>query len=358
MKSNLKIWTLGALSIAAALFGALGAQADPLVYVPMGSENKITIVDAANEKIVGEIKGLASVHGLAITPNGKFLIAGSFDVRSETDLPTKPRGVSEDDHAAHHKAPSSQSADSSSAPVSTVSIIRRGDHQIVRSIDVPGAVHHASVSPDGQYASVTLPNQDALSIIELSSLKVVATAKTGSMPNYSVFSPDSKFIYVSNSGDDKISVIEVGSWAKTESISVGASPEHVVLDEQGNTLYVNNAGDGTVSVVDTASRHTIKTISIGSTVHGIDLSEDGTSLFVAALGDDKIVQVDLSTGTTRAFDLAPEPYHLTTIPGAGKLYVSSAEKPLIWVIDERNLKIISRINIGGKGHQMVPMTGS
>ncbi len=293
MKFNLKIWTLGAISIASAFFGALAAQADPLVYVPMGSENKITIVDAANEKIVGEIKGVTSVHGLAVTPNGKFLVAGSFDVRSEADLPAKPKGVSEDDHAAHHKAPTNQSADSSSASVSTVSIIRRDDHQVVRTIDVPGAVHHASVSPDGQYASVTLPNQDALSIIELSSLKVVATAKTGSMPNYSVFGPDSKLIYVSNSGDDKISVIEVGSWAMAESISVGIGPEHVVLNEQGTTLYVNNAGDGTVSVVDTASRQTIKTISIGSTVHGIDLSDDGSRLFVAALGDDKIVQVNL-----------------------------------------------------------------
>ena len=353
-KSSIAITT----GIFAAFVGAVIAQAEPLVYVPMGSANKINIVNAATEKVVGAIHGPVAVHGLAATPNGKLLVAGSYEVRSAGNAPMKPKGVSEDDHAAHHKPSANNASRSDTSSVSTVSIITRPDHQIVRSIDVPGAVHHVSTSPDSRYAAVTHPNRDAISIIDLMSFTVVATPKTGSLPNYSVFSPDGKFVYVSNAGDDSIAIIEGASWTRSGTVAVGASPEHVVLDPKGNTLYVNNVEDGTVSVVDAASRQTITTIPIGSSIHGIDLSEDGTRLFVAALGDDKVVQVDLSTQTTQSLDLKPEPYHLTTVPGSGKFYVSSAEQALIWVVDERKLKVVNRINIGGKGHQMVPMTGS
>ncbi|MGH1479318.1 MAG: YncE family protein [Geminicoccales bacterium] len=353
MTRNRKNWISVATGIAAAVFGALAAHAEPLVYVPMGSENKIIIVDVDADKVIGAIDGVAAAHGLAITPNGEFLIAGSYDARSVGSLPAKPKDVSEDDHAAHHKAPSIKANENTEAEVSSVSIISTTNHKAVRAIDVPGAVHHVSVSPDGQFAAVTRPNQNALSIIDLASFKVVANPKTGSLPNYSVFSPDSKIIYVSNAGDDNVAIIEVEGWRSKATIAVGASPEHVVLNKGGSTLYVNNVEDGTVSIVDTASRKTIKTIKIGSSIHGIDLSDDGNSLFVAALGDDKIVQIDLPTGTARSLSLEPEPYHLTTIVGAGKLYVSSAEQPNIWVIDQKRLEVVTRVNIGGNGHQMV-----
>ena len=53
------------------------------------------------------------------------------------------------------------------------------------------------------------------------------------------------------------------------------------------------------------------------------------------------------------FDLlAPSPYHLTAVPGTGKLYVSSAEEDKLWVVDQRSLAIVREILIPGQGHQM------
>ncbi len=339
---------------------ALGTQtalAEPLVYVPLGGENKIVAVDAAKDEIVDTITGLPAVHGLAGTPDGRFLIAGSFETRAlGGEAVAKPADVSEDEHAAHHGAASADGKNAI-AEVSTISVVRRADGSVVRRIDVPGAVHHVGVSGDGRFAVVTHPNGGSISVIDLGSYEVVATVATGTLPNYAAFAPDGDRLYVSNAGNDTVSEIDTSRWIVRSNTVVDSSPEHVVLSRDGVTLYVNNVDAGTVSVVDVGDQTVVKTIRLGTTLHGIDLSDDGGTLFIAVLGDDKVVAVDLATGAQRSVPLAPAPYHLAVVRGTGKLYVSSANEPKIWVIDQRDLTVRGEIQIGGKGHQMVQGAG-
>lgn len=333
------------------------AHAGPFVYVPLGDEGKIVIVDGATDKIIGEIGDVPSVHGLAETPDGRYLIAGSFEERVQAnDAPEKPAGVSADDHAAHHGGGRSD-VKSRSGIVSTVSVIRTSDRAIVRRIDVPGAVHHVATSPDGRYAVVTHPNEGTVSVIDLGTYQVTAIVATGPLPNYAAFSPDSRLLFVSNAGNDTVSAVDAGRWIVAGNIVVGGSPEHLVLSPDGATLFVNNVNDGTVSVIAVGDRKVVKTIPIGTTLHGIGLSDDGKTLFVVALGDDKVVRVDLASGKRSSGSLTPAPYHLATIRSQGKLYVTSAEAPKIWVVDQKDLRVIGEIPIGGKGHQIVEGIG-
>lgn len=340
------------------VLGMQTALAEPLVYIPLGGEGKIVVVDAAKDEIVDTISGVTAVHGLARTPDGQFLIAGSFEERDASGgAPPKPSGVSEDEHAAHHgAAPAGSKKDG--AVVSTVSVVQTADGAVVRRIDVPGAVHHVAVSPNGRLAVVTHPNEGRISAIDLGSYEVVASVATGPFPNYAVFSPDGDRVYVSNAGNGTVSAVDTGRWIVRWNAVAGTSPEHVVLSGDGATLYVNNVEDGTVSVIDVADRKTVKTIPVGSTLHGIDISDDRRTLFVAALGDNRIVGIDLATGALRRVVLAPAPYHLATIRGTGKIYVSSAGEPKVWVLDQKSLAVLGEIPIGGKGHQMVQKPGT
>lgn len=335
------------------VLGLQTALAGPLVYVPLGGEGKIVVVDATKDEIVDTISGVEAVHGLAGTPDGRFLIAGSYQERAVCcDPPAKPAAVSEEEHAAHHGA-ARAAPKGADAVVSTVSVVQTTDGAVIRRIDVPGAVHHVAVSPDGRFAVVTHPNEGAISAIDLGTYEVVATVPTGPFTNYATFAPDGQTVYVSNAGGGTVRAVDTAQWTVQWSATVGTSPEHVVLSTDGGTLYVNNVEDGSVSVIQTNARKVVKTIPIGSTLHGIDLSDDGRTLFVAALGDDKVVAYDLATGTYRSARLAPAPYHLAAVRGAGKLYVSSADEPKVWVLDPETLAVRGEIPIGGKGHQMV-----
>jgi len=77
--------TVAPAALAASLFGlGAAAQAEPLVYLPLGEENEILVVDAATDAEVGRIPGTEAVHGLAGTPDGRLLIAGSLRPRPTT----------------------------------------------------------------------------------------------------------------------------------------------------------------------------------------------------------------------------------------------------------------------------------
>jgi len=136
----------------AAILAPLVSLASPTVYIPLGTANEIMIVDAATDKEIGKISGLKNVHGLSLTPNGEYLVAGSNDevfvgrpkmaghgktsgsmgkqksapaghggapaagygkAPTKADMPksapavmAKPAGVSAADHAKHHPQPS------------------------------------------------------------------------------------------------------------------------------------------------------------------------------------------------------------------------------------------------------------
>lgn len=344
------------------VLGMQVALAEPLVYVPLGGEGKIAVVDAAKDEIVDTIGGVAAVHGLAETPDGRFLIAGSFEAREAGGAaPEKPSGMTAQDHAIHHPASSPSTKNDGSkkdGAVSTVSIIRTADRSIVRRIDVPGAVHHVAVGPDGRFAVVTRPNGGGISVIDLASYEVRANLSTGSFPNYAVFSPDGGRVYVSNAGDDTVSEVDTERWVVRRNFAAGSSPEHMVPSPDGLRLYVANVDSGSVSEIATETGATLRTFDIGGPLHGIDLSENDSTLFVSALGQDKLVAIDLRTAKVRESSLAPAPYHLATVGGTGKLYVSSAGQPNIWVVDQKDLVVLGKISIGGKGHQMALSPGS
>ncbi len=339
----------GALTFA---FGLQAVLAQPLVYIPLGGEGKIVVVDASQDKIVDTFGGVTAVHGLARTPDGKFLIAGSFEARDAGGAPPeKPAGMAADEHAAHHVALPA-GAKNDGAVISTLSVIRTTDGSVVRRIDVPGAVHHVAVSPNGRYAVVTSPNEDGISAIDLTTYQVVASLATGTLPNYAVFSADGQRLYVSNAGDNTVSEIDTQQWVVRRRDSTGAGPEHMVLSVDGERLYVANVDDGTVSEIATSNGATLRAFDIGDTLHGIDLSEDGATLFIAARGQNKLVAITLASADRREVTLAPAPYHLASVGSTGKLYVSSAGKPNVWVVDQQDLSVLGTIPIGARGHQM------
>ena len=343
----------------AVAFSALaGLSVASEVYVPLGDDNKILVIDSRTDAVVGKIAGVFNAHGLAATQDGRLLIAGSLDERPvDAPVPERPAGVSADEHAAHHSE-RPEGARKPGAYVSTVSILRRSDRKVIRHIDVPGAVHHVAVSANNRIAAVTHPGEGTITLIDLGVLKVARTISTGLGPNYAAFDPTGKHLYVSNAGSETISDIDTAKWVVRRNLQVGKSPEHLVLSPDGAALYVTNVNDGTVSVLSLDSGKVTRTYTVGNTPHGMDLSEDGRTLFVSDRGNDQLYAIDVGSSSKVSVSLSPSPYHLVILPGEGKLYISSADEPKIWVVDQKTLQVTGEILIGGTGHQMVVLPRS
>lgn len=323
-----------ALSIAwattAALYlGSMPAMAEPTVYMPLGAANQVVAVDAATSRITASYPGVNNPHGLVATPDGEYLVAGSLQ---ETPLPA---GSPPD------------------TPNSKLYLVHPGHGHVMLTIPVVGWTHHQAITPDGRYVLSTHPTRGGVSVVDLQKNQLIKTIETGPAPNSTVVTRDGKRAYVSNSGNATLSEIDLGTWRVTRALDAGAAPEHLVLSADEKTLYSLNPQAGTVSVVSVESGKVVDSYKVGAKLHGMDLGDNRQTLFVSSVAENRLVAIDLRNGTQRTLELSPAPYHLNTIHGTGKVYVSSRSDPLIWVVDQKSLKLVDTITLpAGVGHQM------
>ena len=303
--------------------------ANPRVYIPLGEGNMVIAVDSKTDKIIAQYPGTKEAHGLVATPDGEYLVAGSL---FETPLkPNEPKDKAN----------------------SKLYLVHPAHGHVMSVIPVAGSTHHQAITPDGRYVLSTHISRGELSVYDMKQNKIVKRVKTGLAPNYAVISKDGTKVYVTNTGSNNIAEIDLKTWKVLRTLESGPGPEHMVLSKDGKTLYVTNPFAGKVSFVSIASGKVTKDYKIGSNLHGIDLADDGVTLFLSSKGDNKFVALDTGTGKMRQKKLEPAPYHLNTISGSGKVYVSSRKKSIIWVLDQKTLKTVNTIKLpAGAAHQM------
>ena len=322
-----KIFFISIISAGMALTNTL--QANPVVYIPLGSANQVIKVDASTDTITATYTGVDNPHGLVVTPDGEYVIAGSL---KETPL---KKGQSKD------------------TPNSKLFFIHPVHGHVMSTIPVSGWSHHQAITSDGKYVLSTHGMRGTISVVDLENNEVFKTVKTGPVPNYTIITKDNKRAYVSNTGNNSISEIDLQSWTVIRKLKAGPAPEHMVFSKDEKTIFVTNPRAGKVSAVSVKTGKITKAYKIGKAVHGLDIGDDGKTLFVSSKKENKLVAIDTVSGKKRELVLSPAPYHLNTIRNTGKVYVSSRKKSIIWVVDQNNLKVLNTIKLpAGEAHQM------
>ncbi|MDH5444965.1 MAG: YncE family protein [Gammaproteobacteria bacterium] len=303
--------------------------ASPTVYIPLGSGNQVIAVDAATDSITASYPGVDNPHGLVATPDGEYLIAGSLK-----EEPLKPGDPKDKDNSKLFK-------------------IHPAHGHVMSTIPVKGWTHHQAITPDGRYVLSTHGLRGKVSVLDMQENKILRYIKTGMVPNYTVITKNGKRAYVSNTGGNNISEIDLENWKVLRQLESGPAPEHITFSGDESIIYVANPGTGKVSAVSVKTGKVSKTYSVGKAVHGLDIGDDGKTLFISSKQENKLVSIDTDSGTKREIALSPVPYHLNTIRGTGKVYVSSRKQPLIWVVDQKTMKVINTIKLpAGEAHQM------
>ncbi len=352
MKPKLQT-SIAALAAVLALGGALSANAG--VIVPEGDAGTALRLNDQS-RATGRITGLGNVHGLAVAPGRGVLIAGSLDEVSR-DRIAKPKGVSQQDHNAHHGGgkpgamkPGAMPADPS-GDISLVSLVDLNSGEILRQIEVPGMVHHVTVDSGERWAVVTHPSLDAVSVIDLETGAVTATLATGANPNYTVFNPADGLFYVSNAGDNTIVPVDPVAGTTGTPIATPGGVEHMVIDVAGQRLWGAEADTGQVDEIDLATGRVVRRFDVGGTLHGIARDAKTGTIYVSAREQGKIAVIEPASGAVTLAAAGPEPYHLEV--DGDRLIVSSADKDVLWAFRTADLSRVAEVATRGRGHQMV-----
>lgn len=320
----------GLLSLLAAygLTYSLYASAAVTVYIPLGSGNGVAAVDASTDTVIEHYTGVKNPHGLVATPDGEYLLAGSI-----------------------YEDPDKTSAGEQNN--SELFLLHPGHGHVMQTIAVAGWSHHQAITPDGRYVLSTHPVRNHVSVVDLESGSQIKLISTDKSPYYVLASRDGKRAYISNSGAGTVHEINTNSWEIIRTFDAGPSPEHMVLSADESVLYVNNSRKGSISLIPLAEPEKREEVDIAANLHGLDISDNGQHLFISSKSEGKLIVFTPETGEKVAVDLSPAPYHLNTIKGTGKVYVSSRSEPTVWVIDQTSFNVINRFELpAGEGHQI------
>jgi len=205
----------------------------------------VEVVDTASLKSIKSVAVRGGVHNTYVTPDGKFVVAGSVVGRILTVIDAqslKPVWELPFDSGVRPMAFEAGNDGSTSRIFVQLSglhgfaVVNFKTHEVVARIKMPdeptggtpqaGAPSHGiGVSPDGKTLWVNSSMANAVFVYSLPDLKVLGYVRAGEVPDWLTFTPDGTKLYVANSGSNSVSVIDTATRKQVAVIPVGEVPK-------------------------------------------------------------------------------------------------------------------------------------
>ena len=149
MKHSFRKQCIAGITASVAMSFSLMVAADTnRAFVPMGTADAVGVIDLENRKVTSSIGGTLNTHGSALTPDGRYLVVGSLSAHDRQKPVSRPEGISEDEHAAHHGGGKSTELEAGSTGL--LYLVNTATKTIDRKLEVPGPVHHVLVTSNGR----------------------------------------------------------------------------------------------------------------------------------------------------------------------------------------------------------------
>lgn len=232
-----------------------------MVYVALGNENAIGVIDAVTLELVRKVPAGSDPEAFAVHPNGTIYLSN------------------EDEGLATALNPDSG--------------------EILAEIKVGLEPEGVGVSPDGKQVLVTSESSNMVHVISVAENKLVANILVGARPREVAFSPDGKFVWVTSEVAGHVSkidrstnrVIQVNRRLRRE-INPRVKPKGILLSPDGDRLYISLGRGNAITVLDPETLEVRGTVGTGVRTWGLALSRDGTRLYAANGPDGTLSVVD------------------------------------------------------------------
>jgi YVTN family beta-propeller protein len=219
------------------------------VYVAIVSgTGAVDVIDTARLERDKSIATRGGVHNTFVTPDGKFVIAGSILGKRLTviDGTTEEPAWWLDFDGGVRPIAFERNPDGSTRRMfvqisdfhgfATVDFAARKELGRVQLPEIPASQRHTEglqgspshgigVAPDGKTLWVNSKVNSHVYAYSLPDLQLLGGVHVGSHPDWLTFTPDSKSVYVANAGSNSVSVVDVATRKEVTRIRVGQVPK-------------------------------------------------------------------------------------------------------------------------------------
>ena len=218
-------------------------------YVAIATaQGGVDVIDTVALERTKHIRILGGVHNTFITPDSKFVVAGSTGGSVATVIDTELERAAWSIHFEGGVRPIcfETNPDGSTKRMfaqitnlhgfAIVDWAQRKEVGRIKLPDLPPAqrnnegiqgapAHGILIAPDGKTLWSTSKFNSAVYVYSMPDLKYLGEVKVGKVPDWLTFTPDSKKMYVANAHDNTVSVIDVAARKEMTKIKVGQVPK-------------------------------------------------------------------------------------------------------------------------------------
>jgi DNA-binding beta-propeller fold protein YncE len=329
--------------IAAGMLDSTAARALPRVYVPLGGEASVAVIDPKTYRVLRKFEtGALPQH-----------VVPSYDLRTLWVANDLGNSLTPIDPVTGAKGKSIHVADPYNlyfTPDGKYAIVvaerlQRLDFRDPQSLALHDSVHvacpgvdHMEFTADGRYALATCEFSGKLLKLDVESHRILGyltldSAGLGARgaPQDIRAAPDGSVFFVADMHADGVYVVDPYAFRVTGFIPTGVGAHGIYPSRDGRSLYVTNRGShtlraprhgpGSVSVLDPVGRKVVATWPVpggGSPDMG-NVSADGTEFWVSGRFDLEVYVFDTRTGRlAHRIAVGHGPHGLTVWPQPGR----------------------------------------
>jgi len=325
----MKRFTITALAILTiGLTGTAQSRRAVIVQTNSAGDN-VHLIDAATNKIIGEISGIEVNHGAAAAPDGTHLY-----VTNE----------------AEHR----------------LDVVDLKTLKVTGHVALSDRPNNLSISKDGKRVYVAIIAQPgAVDVIDTTSLQRIKTIPTNGGIHNTFVTPDGKFVVAGSIAGKQLTVIDASTNEPLWSMPFdnGVRPIAFEKNPDGSTkrMFVQISDFHGFYIVDFAAHKEIGRVTLpelpkdqqnwdmlqGSPSHGIGVAPDGKTLWVCSKVNHTIYAYSMpDLKLLGGVKIGHHPDWLTFSPDSQRVYVANAGSNSVSVVDIAARKELMQIPVG------------
>jgi YVTN family beta-propeller protein len=321
--------SLGVVAMLAVVTLPLGAADKVRIIQTNSAGDRVSLIDPATNKVVGEIKDIEANHGAVVAPDGSRIYI-------------------------------------SDEAMSTLDVADSKTLQVIKRIPLSAHPNNISISRDGRRVYVgIIEAPGGVDVVDTASLKMVKTIPTKGSIHNTYVTPDGKYVVAGSIAGKTINVIDVQTEepAWTLELDLGIRPMAFAANADGSTkwIFAQLTGFNGFAVVDFATRKELRRIKNpdlppgrkevpegADPSHGMAVTPDGKTLVVCSRLNTALYSYSLPdltlAGTSYLGGMGAA--WVTLTPDGKRAYVSNAVTNNVSVVDVASMKEVALIPVG------------
>lgn len=235
------------------------------VFAGNYSKGELLVIETDSGKIKKKVATGKNLHGIDMTPDGKYLYLASGDFKEGKEF-------------------------------NYITIVETNSHKIVREIPTTSkSPAHIDFSRDGSLAYVANILSNDITLINTQTYEIIATIPVGTIPNEVEPSADDKFLYVANVTDGTVSIVDLIKKKEIKTIKTGDGTHGLAISRDGRYLYASNRTSNDLVKVDLKSLKVTNKVITGKTANHVSFVPESRKLYVTNKDSNDLTVVNADT---------------------------------------------------------------